>query len=132
MIVMTGHGTVDSARRVIQAGCDEYLLKPIENFDELELVVKRCIDRRRMLLQAIVYKRLSMAKSRMIHDVVDTLADPSHSLLTATDLLIDAIQEKNYEKSLALIEKVRMRVNDLIDIVGKFAESSDRLKEMEM
>jgi two-component system, NtrC family, sensor kinase len=131
VIVLTGQGTLGTAQQVIHLGCDEFLVKPIGDFSQIDLVLKRSIERRQMLMRAIVSQRVNRAKSKMIHEASDALIGPSHAVLENTAMLVSAIREKNCEKSLGLIEKVRKDVDDLVGIVGKFAESSDRLKEME-
>jgi Response regulator containing CheY-like receiver, AAA-type ATPase, and DNA-binding domains len=131
VIVMTGHGTLDSARKIIQLGCDEYLLKPVEDIDEVDLVLKRSLERRRMLMQSIVSKRVNMAKSKMIHDLSDDLVGPTHGLLNSIDTLIGLIKDGDSAKTLAVAEGIKKNVADLSMVVGKLAESSDRLKTME-
>ncbi len=131
VIVLTGHGTLDSARQVIQMGCEDYLLKPIEDFDQIELVLKRSLEQRRLLMQAIVCKRINMAKSRMIYDLTDDLVEPTHTLLNSIDVLIGLINEGDNTKTLALAEDIKRNVAVLSMVVGKLAESSDRLKTME-
>jgi two-component system, NtrC family, response regulator AtoC len=89
VIVLTGKGTLDSAREAIHSGCDEYLLKPLQDVQEISLVVKRCLDRHHLLMQAIVCKRINMAKSTLIHDITDELVGPAHNLLKVVDGLVD-------------------------------------------
>ena len=131
VIVLTGHGTLDSARRIIEIGCDEYLLKPVEDINEIDLVLKRSLERRRVLMQAIIYKRINMAKSRMIHELTDDLVGPTHGLFNSIDTLIGLIKEGSADKTLALAEAIKKNVADLSMVVGKLAENADRLKTME-
>jgi len=49
VIVITGHGTVESAVRAMRAGAFDYLLKPLPSNDALRLVVQRGTDRRRLI-----------------------------------------------------------------------------------
>ncbi len=46
VIVMTAHGTVDTAVEAMKLGAFEYLQKPISGPDELRLVVARALERR--------------------------------------------------------------------------------------
>jgi DNA-binding NtrC family response regulator len=131
VIVLTGNATLDSAREAIHSGCDEYLLKPLSDIKEITLVVKRCLDRHRLLMQAIVCKRINMAKSTLIHETTDELVGPAHNLLNAIDGLVLSIKEKNTEQILALADVVKNNIEDISCAVGKLAESSERLKEAE-
>jgi DNA-binding NtrC family response regulator len=51
VIVITGHGTVESAVEAMRAGAADYLLKPLPSNDALRLVVERGAERRRLLEQ---------------------------------------------------------------------------------
>ena len=131
VIVLTGHGSLDSAREAIHAGCDEYLLKPLQDIKEITLVVQRCLDRHRLLMQAIVCKRINMAKSALIHETTDELVGPAHNLLNAIDGLVTSIKEKNTEQIMALAEVVKSNIEDITYAVGKLADSSEKLKAVE-
>ncbi len=49
VIVMTAHGTVDTAVEAMKLGAFDYLQKPMGGPDELRLVVQRALERRRLL-----------------------------------------------------------------------------------
>ena len=49
VIVMTAHGSVDSAVEAMKLGAFDYLQKPLGGPDELKLVVDRALERRRLL-----------------------------------------------------------------------------------
>jgi len=48
VVVLTAHGTVDSAVRARKLGAFDYLTKPLSGPDELRLVVERALERRRL------------------------------------------------------------------------------------
>jgi two-component system response regulator FlrC len=48
VIVLTAHGTVDSAVDAMKLGAFDYLNKPLSGPDELRLVVQRALERRRL------------------------------------------------------------------------------------
>jgi len=50
VIVLTGHGTVESAVDAMRAGAYDFLTKPL-NLDRLSLVVKRALQNRELVLQ---------------------------------------------------------------------------------
>jgi two-component system response regulator FlrC len=49
VIVLTAHGTVDTAVEAMKLGAFDYLQKPIGSPEELSLLVSRAIERRRLL-----------------------------------------------------------------------------------
>lgn len=48
VIVITGHGTIESAIAALKSGAFDYLRKPV-NKDELLLTVKRCIEQKKIM-----------------------------------------------------------------------------------
>jgi len=121
VIVLTGHGTLESAMQLIDIGCEEYLLKPFEDINEIDLVLKRSIERHRLFLQSIVCKRVNMAKSKMIHDLTYELVEPTHTLLKSIDILIDLIKEGDDKVMLSFGMTIRKNVTNLCAVVGKLA-----------
>jgi DNA-binding NtrC family response regulator len=49
VIMITGHGTVESAVEAMRAGAFDYLLKPLPSNDVLRLAVERAAERRRLI-----------------------------------------------------------------------------------
>jgi DNA-binding NtrC family response regulator len=49
VVIVTGHGTVQSAVEAMRAGAFDYLLKPLPSNDALRLVVERAVARRRLV-----------------------------------------------------------------------------------
>jgi DNA-binding NtrC family response regulator len=49
VIMITGHGTVESAVEAMRAGAFDYLLKPLPSNDVLRLAVARAAERRRLI-----------------------------------------------------------------------------------
>ncbi len=49
VIVITGHGTVESAVQAMRAGAFDYLLKPLPSNDVLSVAVERARERRRLV-----------------------------------------------------------------------------------
>jgi two-component system response regulator AtoC len=49
ILVLTAHGTVDSAVEAMKLGAHDYLQKPLASPDELRLVVQRALEHRRLL-----------------------------------------------------------------------------------
>ena len=49
VIMITGHGSVESAVEAMRAGAFDYLLKPLPSNDVLRLAVQRAAERRRLI-----------------------------------------------------------------------------------
>lgn len=64
VIVLTAHGSVDSAVEAMKRGAFDYLQKPLRSPDELRLVVKRAVERRALT-------------ARLEHDARSAEASPS-------------------------------------------------------
>jgi DNA-binding NtrC family response regulator len=66
VIVLTGHGTVQSAIRAMKMGAADYLLKPCD-LDELELAVQRALETRRLKERNVILERgLTQPRVEMI------------------------------------------------------------------
>ena len=74
-IVLTGYATLDGALDLMKSGCDEVLLKPIENMELLAHAIGRCLDRRDALLRAASAIRVSQAKDKILGIVCEEVCD---------------------------------------------------------
>jgi len=48
VLIMTGHGTIESAVEAMRLGAEDYLTKPFENLEELKLVIRKMISYKRL------------------------------------------------------------------------------------
>ncbi len=68
VVIITAHGTVDTAIQAIREGAQEYLLKPC-NLEEISLMVRRVLRVRRLEREnALLRKKLS--RERTVEDIV--------------------------------------------------------------
>ncbi len=67
VIVLTAHGTVESAVDAMKLGAFDYLTKPLSGPDELRLVVNRALERRRLRQE---HQRLRPAAGEADEDLV--------------------------------------------------------------
>jgi DNA-binding NtrC family response regulator len=66
VIVLTGHGSVQSAIRALKMGAADYLLKPCD-LDELELAMERALETRRLKERNVILERgLTQPRVEMI------------------------------------------------------------------
>jgi YesN/AraC family two-component response regulator len=124
VIVLTGFGSLDTARESIHAGCDEFLLKPLEDVRLIKLMVKRCLHRHRLLMESIVYKQA-------IHKAAEGLGGPVQTLIIATNGLVLSLKEKNTEQILKFADLVKSELDHIVYVAEELAASSDRLKAMD-
>jgi DNA-binding NtrC family response regulator len=82
VVVITGHGTVESAVEAMRAGAFDYLLKPLPSNDALRLVVERAVAKRRLVEQN---RRLRESLSPQVG--FDKLLGKSPAILTVFDFV---------------------------------------------
>jgi response regulator RpfG family c-di-GMP phosphodiesterase len=57
VVLLTGHGDIETAIEALKLGADDFLLKPI-NIDELLIAIDRALERRQLLLERRQYQRV--------------------------------------------------------------------------
>lgn len=81
LIVLTGHGTIDSAVDAMRKGAYDFLTKPV-NLDRLSLLVKRALERREISLQNSVYRKEIEGKTTF-----ENMIGKSHEIQKVFDLV---------------------------------------------
>ncbi|MBI4376865.1 MAG: sigma-54-dependent Fis family transcriptional regulator [Elusimicrobia bacterium] len=120
VLLITGHGSVDSAVAAMKAGAFDYLTKPVEP-EELGIVLAKAMERRRLLgevqrlreevkgkysFEGIVYASPSMRK---VLDLVQKVAATEATVLiqgesgTGKELIARAIHEKGSRRTGAFV-----------------------------
>jgi len=89
VVVITGHGTVESAVEAMRAGAFDYLLKPLSSNDALRLVVERGVARRRLVEEN---RRLRESLSPQVR--FDTLVGKSAAMQAALELVRKAARSE--------------------------------------
>jgi DNA-binding NtrC family response regulator len=89
VIVITGHGTVESAVEAMRAGAFDYLLKPLPSNDALRLVVERAVARRRLVEEN---RRLRESLSPQVR--FDTLIGKSAAMQGVLELVRKAARSE--------------------------------------
>jgi cyclic di-GMP phosphodiesterase len=57
VVLLTGHGDIETAIEALKLGADDFLLKPI-NIDELLIAIERALERRQLLLERRQYQHV--------------------------------------------------------------------------
>jgi DNA-binding NtrC family response regulator len=89
VVVITGHGTVQSAVEAMRVGAFDYLLKPLPSNDALRLVVERGAARRRLVEEN---RRLRESLSPQVR--FDTIIGKSPAVLAVFDLVRKAARSE--------------------------------------
>ncbi len=121
VIVLTGHGSIDSAVNAMRDGAYDFLTKPV-NLDRLSLIVKRALESRELVLQhrrleeelngkksfeSIIGKSSEMQK---IFEMVRRVADSKASVLitgesgVGKELIANAIHNLSSRKDKPMIK----------------------------
>jgi DNA-binding NtrC family response regulator len=121
VIVLTGHGTVESAVKAMRLGAWDFLTKPV-NLDYLSLLVKQALDNRELVLkhrrleeELAHHKRFvaiigNSAAIRRVYDMTSRAAPTKASILitgesgTGKELVAGAIHELSPRKDKSLIK----------------------------
>jgi DNA-binding NtrC family response regulator len=121
VIVLTGHGTIDSAVTAMRNGAYDFLTKP-PNLDRLSLLVKRALQRRELILQsehmqdqlrgAQTFESIigTSAEMRHVFDMVRRAADSRVSVLitgesgVGKELIADALHNLSSRRNKPLIK----------------------------
>jgi signal transduction histidine kinase len=132
-ILMTGHGTIDSALEAMKRGASDYLTKPI-NLDELVLRIQKVLDEKQRFVSLKGYitqlesanqelKRVDEMKSEFVSVASHELRTPLTTIKNAVQLVLRGKAgeiNENQTNFLALAEKNINRLtnilNDLLDL----------------
>ena len=121
VIVITGHGNVKDAVRIMKIGAFDYLTKPVDS-DEIKVIIQRAIEQQR-LKEEIGYLRSRLegvekfgdiigqnAEMERLFQVVETIAEGDLTVLiegesgTGKELIADALHYNGDRKDKALIK----------------------------
>lgn len=120
VLVMTGHGSIDTAVTAMKAGAFDYLTKPVDS-EELSIVIDKALDRRKMLqeieqLREDVRDKYSLSgivyagpKIKKVLDLVGKVAKTEATVLilgesgTGKELIARAIHEQSTRRHGAFI-----------------------------
>jgi DNA-binding NtrC family response regulator len=124
VIILTGHGTIESAVNAMRDGAFDFLTKPV-NLDRMSLLVKRALSNRQLVLQhrelqneidklskknkfsSIIGKSAPM---RRVLDIVEQVAETKASVLitgesgVGKELIAEAIHKLSARKEKKLVE----------------------------
>jgi signal transduction histidine kinase len=135
VVLLTGHPTLESAIGALREGAYDYMLKPVENLDELRSVVERALKHRSLVLENrrlteelralnadlegrieqqtyqlreayAQLQSLDEMKAQFVSVTSHELRTPLAQLFLATDLLADWIQAHSLEDAETYLEAI--------------------------
>ena len=82
VIILTGHGTVNSAVEALKLGCYDYLQKPIE-FRRLRSLIERIAEKKQLQSQNLLYRK--RLKDRYRYDELVGISAPMQEIYEVID-----------------------------------------------
>jgi len=148
MVLLTGHGTIDSALEAMKRGASDYLTKPI-NLDEMMVRIRRVLEERQRFVSLKDYaaelekaneelKKIDEMKSEFVSVASHELRTPLASIKNAVQLILQGKTgeiNENQQKFLSMAERNINRLasilNDLLDL-SRIESKKVGLKFVEM
>lgn len=111
-IILTGQATIETAVEALRLGAFEYLMKPFDSVQVLDLTLKRALDHRSLIL----------SNRRMRHELEQmALTDPLTGLYNRRKL------ESVLDAELARVKRYRRRLSTIMIDVDNLKELNDEL-----
>lgn len=123
-VVITGHGTIDTAVECMKKGAYDFITKPFGR-GHLELVVKRALEKRQLEKRA---RELQEAQARNLYD----LAMEQSRVRTIVNCMADGVLVTNRDLEVVLHNPALMRLLDLSGPLSEPAAFSDYLDHPEL
>ena len=117
-IVITGFATVSSAVEAMKKGAYDFLPKPFTP-DEMRLIARRAIDKRRLVLETIALRReKEMLREQFAAIVSHELKSPLGAVQQSMYGLVSDLEDKLSDEQKSKIERLQSRIADLIKLVN--------------
>jgi signal transduction histidine kinase len=133
-ILMTGHGTIDSALDAMKRGASDYLTKPI-NLDELVLRIQKVLDEKQRFVSMKEYitqletanqelKRVDEIKSEFVSVASHELRTPLATIKNAVQLVLKGKAGEINETQDNFLTMAEKNINRLTNILNDFLDLS--------
>ena len=117
-IVITGFATVSSAVDAMKRGAYDFLPKPFTP-DEMRIIARRAIDKRRLVLETIALRReKEMLREQFAAIVSHELKSPLGAVQQSMYGLVSDLEDKLSDEQKSKIERLQSRIADLIKLVN--------------
>jgi signal transduction histidine kinase len=116
-IVITGFATVSSAIEAMKKGAYDFLPKPFTP-DELRLITKRGLDRRKLVLETIALRReKEMLRENFAAIISHELKSPLSAVQQNMYSLIAELSPVLSDDQIRRFERMKTRISDLLDMI---------------
>lgn len=133
-ILMTGHGTIDSALEAMKRGASDYLTKPI-NLDELVLRIQKVLEEKRRFVSMKGYitqleranqelKRVDEMKSEFVSVASHELRTPLATIKNAVQLVLKREAGEVSEAQANFLNMAEKNINRLTNILDDLLDLS--------
>jgi signal transduction histidine kinase len=133
-ILMTGHGTIDSALEAMKRGASDYLTKPI-NLDELVLRVQKVLEEKQRFVSMKEYitqlekanqelKRVDEMKSEFVSVASHELRTPLTTIKNAVQLVLKGKTGEINETQVNFLTMAEKNINRLTNILNDLLDLS--------
>jgi signal transduction histidine kinase/GGDEF domain-containing protein len=127
-MMMTGHGTIDSALEAMKRGASDYLMKPL-NLDELIVRIRKVLDEKQRFVRLKDFadrlekanqelRRIDGMKSEFVSVASHELRTPLAAIKNAVQLVLKGTAGKineNQEKFLSMAERNINRLTNILN-----------------
>jgi len=133
-ILMTDHGTIDSALEAMKRGASDYLTKPI-NLDELVLRIQKVLDEKQRFVSFKEYitqlekanrelKRVDEIKSEFVSVASHELRTPLTTIKNAVQLVLERKTGEINETQANFLTMAKKNINRLTNILNDLLDLS--------
>ncbi|MBG7610522.1 MAG: response regulator [Anaerolineae bacterium] len=117
-IVITGFATVDSAVASMKKGTFDFLPKPFKP-DELRLVIRRGLERRKLILETIALRReKELLREHFAAIVSHELKSPLGAVQLNLFVLADELGDKLSSEQKEKVNRLHGRIGDLVTLIN--------------
>jgi signal transduction histidine kinase len=127
-MMMTGHGTIDSALEAMKRGASDYLMKPL-NLDELIVRIRKVLDEKQRFVRLRDFadqlekanqelRRIDSMKSEFVSVASHELRTPLAAIKNAVQLVLKGTTGKINENQAKFLSMAERNINRLTNILN--------------
>jgi signal transduction histidine kinase len=121
-VVITGYATVESAVEAMKKGAYDFLPKPFTP-DELRIIIKRGLERRRLILETESLRReKKLMEENFITMVSHQLRSPLAAILQYFEVILGGMVGEVSGKQKEMIQKAQRRLENLMNLINDWLD----------
>ena len=133
-VLMTGHGSIDSALEAMRRGASDYITKPL-NFDELVIRLRKVLDEKQRFLSLKDYayelerankelRKIDEIKSEFVSVASHELRTPLAAIKNVVQLMISGKTGEINENQVKFLSMAERNINRLTNILNDLLDLS--------